>query len=100
MKIGFSTALFLATPAIRAKLVLGKTDRLDHIVKPVVSKRCKMQLLANSVQHILILFAVGLGIFKKRFSIGLLPFKLGDHAARDKIHFGRGAREIKVLAIK
>ena len=55
--------LFLTVPAVSAKFVGVDTDRINHIVKAMIAKRGKVKFLANFVDHILIFFTVGVGIF-------------------------------------
>ncbi len=57
---------FGAVPAIRAKLLLGQTDRADQIVHSLVLERSQPQFLADVFHHRLVARRVGVGKFGLR----------------------------------
>lgn len=79
--------LFLTVPAISAKFVGVDADRINHIVKTMIAKRGKVKFLANFIDHILIFFTVGVGIFVKNLLRRLTALKLFDNTPCDKLHF-------------
>ena len=79
--------LFLTVPAISAKFVGVDADRINHIVKTMIAKRGKVKFLANFIDHILIFFTVGVGIFAKNLLCRFTALKLFDNTPCDKLHF-------------
>ena len=88
--------LFVSAPAVGADIFLGDSDCFDRIVKAVVTERGEVKLLANSIEHLLILFSLGVKVYvvnNKLFACERLLLK-------DFLHLGVGEKQLCLSAFE
>ena len=81
----FEDGLFLAVPAIRAKLTRLYTYRSDYTVERLEFERREIEFITYRFSQILSSFGVGIAVFLYVIE-SLLALKLDDHTTRNKIH--------------
>ena len=92
-------SLFSSAPAVRTELARLDIDRFDHVIETVIMKRREIELLADLLQHRVILIGIGICILLKHFLCEVRrSFQLLDLSSRDQFLLGIRPGEIKVLA--